>query len=336
MKTSIKKWLTPIHLFTYSTIILLWCINGLFKNEITPFYGVITNKETEVNTKENVTINEVLVQTGDQVKAGDLLLIATHTELEKEIKNNTLTLETLALEKNDGQTNYEQQKRALTLNLNQQLQQLDLQISQLNKEKKRQKETLEKIIGEDSNNVSFTELDTQLEQLHQQKRLLKEKFNVDLRQIEQIVKQSNDLITTREGMIQNDLKVLDNKVQQLEVRAPIDGIVGTILCKKGENTTSFQTLLTIYEPHPSLVKGFIHEDLKLNLKKNDTLLISTFDGETFLCKGTIKNIGNRIIEIPERLRKFPQVKTYGKELNITIPSNNHFSLNEKVIISVKE
>ncbi|APD06983.1 hypothetical protein UJ101_01467 [Flavobacteriaceae bacterium UJ101] len=336
MKTFIKnKFLTPIHIFTYITIVLLWFINDRVNNETVTFYGVVTNKETEINTKENVKINEVFVNTGDHVKAGDLLLTATHIELEKELKNNSLALEGLSLEKQDGQTLYNQQEQTLRLTLNQQLKQLDLQISQLKKDKKFQIEALEKIIGEDSKNLNYSEINHQLDILYQQKRLLNQKFNTDLKQIRQTALQSKELISTREEIIKNDINLISSKMKQLEIRTPIDGVVGTILCKQGENTSAFDTLLTIYEPHPSIVKGFIHEDIRLNLQKNDTLLVSTFDEETFLCNGDVKSIGQRIIEIPERLRKFPEIKTYGKELTITIPENNRFSLNEKVIISIE-
>ncbi len=326
---------TPIHIFTYLSIILLWLINDRMKNETITFYGVVTNKETEINTKENVKINQVFVNTGDKVNAGDLLLTAAHIELEKELRNNTLALESLTLEKRDGQTMFKQQEQNLRLSLSQQLKQLDLQISQLENDKKALTNTLEKILGSNAKNLNYSEIDHQLNNLYQQKKLLKEKFNVDLKHLKQIALQSKELINTRKGILQNDLDLISNKMKQLEIKSPIDGIVGTIFCKPGENTSAFDTLLTIYEPHPSIVKGFIHEDIPLHFQKKDTLLVSTFDEETFICNGLVKSIGHRIVEIPGRLRKFPEIKTYGKEVTITIPEDNHFSLNQKVIISVE-
>lgn len=336
MKTFIKnRFLTPIHIFTYTTIFILWLINDRINKETIALYGVVTNKETKINTKENIKINQVFVTTGERVKAGDLLLTANHIELEKELKNDSLALEGLDLEKQEGQTIYRQQEQNLRLTLDQQLKQIDLQISQLKNDKTHQIEALKKIIGEEAEKLNYSAIDHQLSLLYQQKKLLQQKFDTEIHHIRQAALQSKELIHSREEIIKNDLSLLSKKMKQLEIRTPIDGIVGTILCKQGENTSAFDTLLTIYEPHPSMVKGFIHENSHLNIQKNDTLLISTFDEKTFSCKGSIKNIGNRIIEIPERLRKFPEIKIYGKELTITIPKNNRFSLNEKVIISTE-
>jgi hypothetical protein len=48
--------------------------------------------------------------------------------------------------------------------------------------------------------------------------------------------------------------------------------------------------------------------------------------------GVISGLGHRIIEIPERLRKIPELRTYGREVLIEIPNNNHFLQKEKVLL----
>jgi hypothetical protein len=44
-------------------------------------------------------------------------------------------------------------------------------------------------------------------------------------------------------------------------------------------------------------------------------------------------MGHRIVEIPERLRKIPEIKTYGREVLIQIPSDNKFLQKEKVVLT---
>jgi hypothetical protein len=45
-------------------------------------------------------------------------------------------------------------------------------------------------------------------------------------------------------------------------------------------------------------------------------------------------LGSRIVEIPERLRKNPDLKTYGREVLIAIPPSNLFLQKEKVILNL--
>jgi hypothetical protein len=50
-------------------------------------------------------------------------------------------------------------------------------------------------------------------------------------------------------------------------------------------------------------------------------------------KGVISAKGYRVIEIPEKFRKIPDVKIYGVEVFITIPRANLFLQNEVLKIS---
>ena len=49
--------------------------------------------------------------------------------------------------------------------------------------------------------------------------------------------------------------------------------------------------------------------------------------------GVITGLGARIVEIPERLRRVPTSKLYGREVVLAISSDNTFLQGEKVIIS---
>jgi len=123
-----------------------------------------------------------------------------------------------------------------------------------------------------------------------------------------------------------------NKTIDLQLKAPTDGVVGNIYCKEAEHIPSYKTLISFYEPNPSLVKGFVQEDLILHVALKDSFLIrSTKDATTF-CYGVVTGLGSRIVEIPERLRKISDYKTYGREILVSIPKQNNFLQKEKVIL----
>jgi len=117
------------------------------------------------------------------------------------------------------------------------------------------------------------------------------------------------------------------------VHAPATGLVGNISCKEAEHISSFSTLLTFYEPHSGIIKGFVHEDLTLEVELGQDFLISSLKDENITCKGKVVGLGSRIVEIPPRLRKIESIRVYGREVLIEIAKDNSFLQHEKVSIS---
>ena len=108
---------------------------------------------------------------------------------------------------------------------------------------------------------------------------------------------------------------------------------GNILCKKGEHISAFNTLINFYERNPTIVKGYVHESLILEVQVGDSLRITSSLHPSQQVKGEVIGLGSRIVEIPARLRKIPDIKTYGREVLIRIPSDNPFLQKEKVMLN---
>ena len=103
-------------------------------------------------------------------------------------------------------------------------------------------------------------------------------------------------------------------------------------CKEAENISSFKTLISFYEPNPSQVKGYLHEEMIVEVNVNDSLLVRSLNQEENKYFGVVKGLGSRIVEIPERMRRIPEIKTYGREVLIEIPLDNKLLQKEKVCL----
>ena len=114
----------------------------------------------------------------------------------------------------------------------------------------------------------------------------------------------------------------------------MDGIIGTISCKEAEHVSSYSTLMTFYEPHSGLIHGYVHEDLTLQVQMGDRFEIGSLKNENIRYEGKVVGLGSRIVEIPTRLRKIPEVKTYGREVQLEITQENSFLQKEKVSIKI--
>ena len=116
----------------------------------------------------------------------------------------------------------------------------------------------------------------------------------------------------------------------------LDGLIGNVHCKEGEKISSFGTLITFYEESPTLVVGYIHEELILKINIDDEIDIYSSSRPEIQNKGVVKTLGSRIVEIPPRLRKIKELKTFGREIIIEIPPDNPFLQKEKVILNLKD
>jgi len=120
------------------------------------------------------------------------------------------------------------------------------------------------------------------------------------------------------------------EVLNIDVQAPASGLVGNINCKEHEHVQSYSTLLSFYEPHSSIVTGFVHEDVTVAVAIGDVFQVSSLTEPLVTYEGVVTGLGSRIVEIPTRLRKLVSVKSYGREINISISPENNFLQKEKV------
>ena len=91
-------------------------------------------------------------------------------------------------------------------------------------------------------------------------------------------------------------------------------------------------MIDFYEQNPNVVVGFVHESLTPQIREGDSLLVISSLHPEHRLSGRITGLGHRIVEIPERLRKIPELKTYGREVMIEIPTENSFLQKEKVLL----
>jgi len=71
----------------------------------------------------------------------------------------------------------------------------------------------------------------------------------------------------------------------------------------------------------------------LEVKVGDELEVSSSLHPDHKVRGVVFGLGSRIVEIPERLRKMADFKTYGREVLIKIPEENNFLQKEKVLLN---
>ena len=300
------------------------------------FYGVAENQETQINLEHAVTVNRIYATQGQFVQKGALLMEVTRTALD--FKMSDLSHNIAELEARDqlrvadiraGLDRLRAQRAEKTGAIEARIRQMESE-QLLNKSLLRE---LRSVPPPDSSAPeAASPFAAKLGALHEELRLAVEPLDVEIGRLEQALHLSGLPAQSQISKLKKDVELYQKEQEQLRIYAPGDGLVGSIHCREGENIPAFNTLISFYEQNPNTVVGYLHESLIVQVKIGDSLrVISSLHPEE-QCLGRVSGLGHRVVEIPERLRKLPEIKTYGREILIQIPANNNFLQKEKVVL----
>jgi multidrug resistance efflux pump len=304
--------------------------------QTTTFYGFAENKETEISLDHSILINKVHVKAGQSVKKGDFLLDVTRMDID--FKVNDLSHDLMKMEVDDRVRLAEIQSKIQSL-LAEKTERQQVFVSKINNFKADAdfNQTLLndlKSVNGTSNTTNTTDSpqDIRLKAIQTEMQLAMESYDARIAQLEntrQLVAKPTQVGISR---TKNEMALLEKSKERLHIIAPNDGIIGNLHCVEGENKSSFEVLISFYEKNPNRVVSYIQENLLLKVQLGDTLQIKSYSRPKEKSNGIVVGQGFRLIEIPERLRKFPEIKTYGREIMVEIPGNNTFLQNEKVVL----
>lgn len=327
------KRINLLYLATIPLLLAWFYLQQNMGNGSTKFYGFAENKETEISHEQAVHVHKIHVIPGQTVLKGQLLMEVSRSLIGHKMERIDLDLNHLEAVSRQSFQQLSHQLAQLQARRLEKSALWEAKISELSTAITHQKELL---VGLSSISLGDQETDTpqQQELRHSREQYRLEMASIDL-ELQQIQQQRNSLRQprqTRQNLLTHERDYLEQQTEQLQIIAPTDGIIGNILCKEGENIDALVTLVNFYEPRPTIVRGFVHESLILAVKEGDSIQVSSSLHPQMSIQGAVVGLGSRIIEIPERLRKIPDFKSYGREVLIRIAQDNPFLQKEKVML----
>ena len=318
-------------------VLLLYSL--FFKADSTvTFYGFADNKETEISMENAIEVEKIFVTVGQKVKKGTPLLNVVSATLPIKTSDVEYKIEELQTKYNLWKSDLDWRILQYEIELKEQTSKIQSQIDQLKVKLKNNKELSKKI--------------TSIDLVVIESKGITNPTQIKLASLELELQQKQEIIITQinnlksERFAQNNPILSEIKAQEAQLEyynkrkrdelivAPSDGLIGNVHCKEGEKITSFGALISFYEESPNLVVGYIQEELILKINIDDSIAIYSSSRPDIQNKGVVKTLGSRIVEIPPRLRKIKELKTFGREIIIEIPPENPFLQKEKVILNL--
>ncbi len=316
-------------------VCLLMYMANTIQSESAFFYGFAENKQTEISHDQDVHVSKIYVKNGQEVRAGDLLIEVIDPNIGLKLKDLEIEKEAVQVTTNDKTieiknriSQIESEKLAKIIELKSDIKELETEI-EVNKSLYEGLKTIQKS-GEEYQSPDLVKLNFLKENLKNTEVSMQRLINEQKRMLSNVTKPG----AVKAKSIDAKLDHFKLKEGSLAIHAPFDGLVGTISCKEGENISSFSSLLDLYKHNPTQVKGFVHESMLLEVAIGDELEVASTLHPDIKIVGEVIGLGSRIVEIPERLRKMADFKTYGREVVIEIPSDNKFLQKEKVMLNI--
>jgi multidrug resistance efflux pump len=299
------------------------------------FYGFAENNETQINLENAVAVNRIAVRPGQFVRKGDLLLEVTRTSLDLKLSDVAHNISELQVRDEIRIAELKSNISRLQAERAEKVNDIQSRIRALEAE-----QTLNEALVKDLKSVKLPEsaatnnlYQLKIKALEEEMRYVVQPLDVEIQRLETDIK-ATPASKVAIDRLKNEKQYYEKEQERLKIFAPADGLIGTIHCKEGEHISSFTAMISFYEQNPNMVVGYVHESLVLQVRVGDSLdVVSSLHADE-KCRGKITGMGHRIVEIPERLRKIPEIRTYGREVLIAIPTNNHFLQKEKVVLNL--
>jgi len=318
-------------------ILLLYSLFFKADNSVT-FYGFAENKETEISMDNAIEVEEIFVTVGQKVEKGDPLLNVVSATLPLKISDTEYKIEELETKYNLWKSGLDWKISQYRIELNENTGKIQSQIDQLNAELENNKKLSKTIKSIDSDpNTNYEIVNPtliKLEALNEALNHTKGIINTQINNLKSERFADNNPLLSEIRALEVQLTHYQERKKEEVIIAPTNGLIGDVHCKEGEKISSFGALISFYEESPTLVVGYIHEELILKIKINDSIGIFSSSRPDIQNKGIVKTLGSRIVEIPPRLRKIKELKTFGREIIIEIPPDNPFLQKEKVILNL--
>jgi hypothetical protein len=335
MKNNFFKRFNILHIVWLFVLPLSWfLIRGIEGQSHNTFFGAAETEGQTLNSEFDVVVKELKIKVGQQIKVGDTLALFMRADF--------ANLNRQGIEKNQEIKQYEVEKQSKVNEINREISILDgkkealltdleAQIKILQLENNVQTD-LKKILsgnteGGGSNiknekiNVLRDAIKKTEQQIRQQKSLLQAQ-----------IKSSQAVLGSKIEQSQQEVGFIENEKKELFMLATMDGFIENIFVGTNEVAPQYKPLFKINPKKPNRVKGFIYENSNWVFSLGDSVVLSSSARLDLTTNGIIIGCSPQLVELPIRLRKFSEIKTWGREIYIQLPVTNEYYIGEKVMI----
>ncbi len=330
------KRINVFSIFWLLTAIVLLVASLIYKKQSDAIVAEVEPQKLAISFQKAVKIKSIHVLPGEDVKKGDLLVEVIRPDLIYDIDKATNDLNTYLQQKDMLITNMNYQVQMTRLEKTSEIEKIDEELFQLRTRYEQNqgiKNALEGIeIYEDTlQDESRNMLLLQINYLEKKKEQTIDLYDQKLMQLNEKKTNETEILDLKIEQQRKELSLLENEANFLKNYSPVNGTIGDVMAQIGELIPPYNTIMSLYEINPTIIKAYMNEKNRYNLSVGDEVIVESSNRD-YSIAGRVTEVGSRIVTYPNRLLEVQDRKIWGQEIFIRIPENNDFLNGEKVYV----
>ena len=308
----------------------------VYQGKVAMFRGIADANETIISVPSATEIVKVHVVPGQELQVGDTIVEINRPDLTLRISEVAREIDALEGRSNLSSAEIDQKVAEVKANLETRRLTLNAEIRNLESEYQKNKEISAKLKSLSNSKSSSDGNDAMALQIKSLKNELALATKSANQQIALLRGSGRLQKTSGQSEVENlkkELVELQKQQEDLVQIAKENWVVGDVNVRDGEKVSSFAPILTLTHKRPTIIRGYINEQIYQNMDVGETVKVTTLAGTGKAVVGEVVGLSSRIVPFPTRMWKMPELPVYGREVTIKIPEENPFLLGEMVTIA---
>lgn len=317
-------------------VILAIVVGFVYQGKVAMFRGIAEASETIISVPSATEIVKVHVVPGQEIHAGDTIVEINRPDLTLRIAELTREIDALEGRSNLSSAEIDQKVADVKANLETRRLTLTAEIRNLEAEYNSNKAIsakLKSLSNSKSQSDGNDAMAMRIKSLKNELALATKSANEQIALLRGSSKLQKASGKSEAENLKKELEEMQKQQEELIQIAKEDWVVGDVNVRDGEKVSSFAPIVTLAHKSPTLVRGYINEQIYQNMDLGEAVKVTTLAGSGKAVVGEVVGLSSRIVAFPERMWKMPEMPVYGREVTIKIPENNPFLLGEMVTIS---
>lgn len=320
-------------LFPAAILACLWIARDFQGRQGSTFFGIAETEPRILNFDHDLSVREVFIKAGDKIKAGDTLAIFHRAELDENEFSQYREMVTNETARAAERAILEKEKEVVQARLNVDIRELAIDIKLLQTEDSIMMVYRGNLYGQ-STPVQNRVIKERIEGLQKQMEDLKHQAEEELLVLSAKISATDQIAAEKANKLKGQLTMIATERERLVLISPINGYVEDVYFSVNAMIPAHKDLVKINPDAPNKIIGFIHETNEVPLSIGSNVEMTSFNRPGIVSTGLIVGVNPKMTELPLRLRKFIDLRSWGREVYISIPDTNSFYISEKVNITL--
>ncbi|HSF88054.1 MAG TPA: hypothetical protein VLA46_01490 [Saprospiraceae bacterium] len=320
-------------LFPATILACLWIARDFQGRQGNTFFGIAETEPRILNFDHDLSVRDVFIKAGDKVNAGDTLAIFHRAQLDENEYVRQREMLANETERAAERAVLEKEREVVQARLNVELRELAIDIKLLRTEDSIMMAYRGNLYGSTTPQENRVTKE-RIEGLQKQMEDLKRQAEEELLVLTAKINGTEEIAAVKANKLKGELSMIGNERERLVLISPINGYIEDVYFSVNAMIPAHKDLVKINPHAPNKIIGFIHETNEVPLSIGSHVQMASFNRPGIVASGLIVGVNPKMTELPLRLRKFIDLRSWGREVYITLPDTNSFYISEKVNITL--